>query len=254
VADGASSGRTASPFQVPRIEPFGDSAVLVVLGDAPDIAVNRRVHRLAAAVDDARRGGLLPAHGFADGERMSAFGRPVAGFASLLVPFDPAIVALEAVDAFVRSVLDGLPDEGATRPPGASPTPEPIEIPVRYGGDDGPDLIEVADLNGLRPSDVVELHAAGTYEVLFLGFGSGFGYLGLLPDEIVTPRRSTPRSRVPAGSVGIAGRQTCVYPFATPGGWNLIGRTSTTMWGPTRRDPALLAPGMRVRFVPARSS
>ena len=255
MADGARSRLVARWFEVPRIEPFGDSALLVVLGEDPDLAVNRRVHRLASAVDDARGGWRQPPAGSAERKPKPAVGRPVAGFTSLLVPFDPTIVAPEAVDAFVRSVLHALPDEGAASPPGdESPSREPVVIPVRYGGEDGPDLTDVADRNGLRPCDVVELHAATTYEVLFLGFGPGFGYLGVLPDEIVTPRRSTPRTRVPAGSVGIAGRQTCVYPFATPGGWNLIGRTSTTMWDPSRTDPALLAPGMRVRFVPAGSS
>src|SRR5207253_6512376 len=106
-------------------------------------------------------------------------------------------------------------------------------------------LAVVAERHGLRTSDVVELHSAATYEVLFLGFAPGFGYLGFVPDEIATPRLSTPRPRVAAGSVGIAGNQTCVYPFATPGGWNLIGRTGARMWDIGQAEPALLRPGQR---------
>ena len=128
----------------------------------------------------------------------------------------------------------------------------PIEIAVRYGGADGPDLEAVADLHGLRPADVADLHASAPYRVLFLGFAPGFGYLAGLPPSLSTPRRASPRERVPAGSVGIAGEQTAVYPLAMPGGWQLIGRTDAVLFDPTRDPPALLRPGAAVRFVPAR--
>jgi KipI family sensor histidine kinase inhibitor len=127
---------------------------------------------------------------------------------------------------------------------------EPIDIPVRYGGDDGPDLPFVAQHAGMSELDVISLHSAAEYVVFFLGFQPGFAYLGGLDPRIATPRRTHPRPRVPAGSVGIGGEQTGVYPIESPGGWQLIGRTEIVMFDPTRAQPSLLAPGDRVRFVP----
>jgi KipI family sensor histidine kinase inhibitor len=138
--------------------------------------------------------------------------------------------------------------------PEAGPDGDPVQtIAVRYGGDAGPDLDAVAERTGLTPSAVVELHASVTYLVHMLGFAPGFAYLGTLPAALELPRRAEPRTHVPAGSVAIAGRQTAVYPFATPGGWHLIGRTDEPMWDPGADPPARLRPGMRVRFVPART-
>ena len=125
-----------------------------------------------------------------------------------------------------------------------------MEIPVCYGGDFGPDLSEVAALHRSTPEQVIELHAATTYLVYFLGFVPGFAYLGELPEALVTPRLAAPRRRVPAGSVGIAGNQTGVYPFETPGGWRLLGRTPTPMFRAGANPQSLLSTGDRVRFVP----
>jgi inhibitor of KinA len=230
-----------------RYSPFGEAALLVTLGDRIDIDLNRRAHLLATAV------GLLR-------EQDPRLGRPVTGYASVLVPFDPLELDVAAAEAIVapsvQAALEAdleeeleaeLEADGATR--GRSRT---VTIVVRYGGADGPDLDEVAALHDLRPADVVALHADATYRVFMLGFAPGFGYLGPLPAELVTPRRATPRERVPAGSVAIAGAQTAVYPFATPGGWRLIGRTDQRMWDLAQRSPALLRPGDSVRFEPAR--
>ncbi len=126
-----------------------------------------------------------------------------------------------------------------------------VEIAVRYGGDDGPDLADVARLAKLDEQEVVLRHAAATYTVGFIGFSPGFGYLLGLPEELATPRLETPRTRIPAGSVAIGGAYTGVYPRATPGGWRLIGRTDLQLFDATREPPARLAPGDRVRFVPA---
>ena len=122
---------------------------------------------------------------------------------------------------------------------------------MRYGGDDGPDLDAVAMECGLSVDRVIELHVATAYEVLFAGFAPGFAYLGELPAELRVPRLATPRTRVPAGSVAIAGAMAAIYPQASPGGWRLLGRTDARLFDPTAMHPALLRPGDRVRFVPA---
>ncbi|HEY3590097.1 MAG TPA: 5-oxoprolinase subunit PxpB [Buttiauxella sp.] len=125
-----------------------------------------------------------------------------------------------------------------------------IEIPVIYGGSVGPDLLQVAEHCGLSASQVVEQHSSVDYVVYFLGFQPGFAYLAGLSSALVTPRRAEPRLMVPAGSVGIGGSQTGVYPLATPGGWQLIGQTSVKLFNPADEMPTLLAPGDTVRFVP----
>ena len=129
-------------------------------------------------------------------------------------------------------------------------TPRQIEIPVCYGGEFGPDLNDLAAIHGISPAQAIELHSSPVYLVYFLGFAPGFAYLGGLPEALTTPRLPTPRAKVPQGSVGIGGNQTAVYPFATPGGWRLIGRTPVAMF---RRDQArmsLLQIGDHVNFRP----
>ena len=130
------------------------------------------------------------------------------------------------------------------------PTSRSVEIPVIYGGSHGPDLAEVAEHCGLSVSQVVEQHSAAEYIVYFLGFQPGFAYLAGLAPTLITPRRAEPRLMVPAGSVGIGGSQTGIYPLATPGGWQIIGQTSLKLFNPTADKPTLLTPGDTVRFVP----
>ncbi|MEE9685669.1 5-oxoprolinase subunit PxpB [Lelliottia amnigena] len=125
-----------------------------------------------------------------------------------------------------------------------------IEIPVVYGGAGGPDLGEVARHAGLSEKQVVELHSSIEYVVWFLGFQPGFPYLGGLPEQLATPRRAEPRLQVPAGSVGIGGAQTGIYPLVSPGGWQLIGHTPLPLFDSKRDEPVLLRPGDTVRFVP----
>ena len=218
---------------LPRIESLGDAALLVTFGDAIDLELNERAHGLAAAVDRLRRS-----------EADARFGRAVPGYASALVPFDPLAVDPDEARAMVAGLL-------AEPAPASEPEEHGlIEIPVHYGGGDGPDLADVAALNDMSTSDVVDLHSEAEYRVFFLGFAPGFAYLGPLPERIAALRLATPRERVPAGSVGIAGAQTAVYPFAMPGGWRIIGRTDVPMWDLARDSPTLLRPGHRVRFVP----
>ena len=166
-----------------------------------------------------------------------------------------ALTVRELVPAARTVLLDGLTDPARTTaelkaaeiPPFAARTEAAVEIPVRY---DGPDLAEVAAHWGVTAREVARIHASTEFRVAFCGFAPGFGYLTGLPDRYDVPRRSTPRTAVPAGSVALAGEYTGVYPRSTPGGWQLIGTTDAVLWDHTRVPAALLSPGTRVRFVP----
>jgi inhibitor of KinA len=175
---------------------------------------------------------------------------PVAGirnlhpaYCSLLVKFDALRLWHDELEAILRQYLERLEEVNL-------PEPRRVEIPVCYGGEFGPDLAEVCAIHGMTPAQVIELHASAEYLVYFLGFVPGFAYLGELPKELLTPRLATPRRKVPAGSVGIAGNQTGVYPFATPGGWRLLGRTPLAMFRAERDGLSLLSIGDHVRFTP----
>jgi inhibitor of KinA len=164
-------------------------------------------------------------------------------YCSLLVKFDALKWRHEALEKELRKHLGRLEKVKL-------PEPREVEIPVCYGGEYGPDLDEVAALHGITPEQIIKLHTSTTYLVYFLGFVPGFAYLGELPKELVTPRLPTPRKKVPVGSVGIAGNQTGVYPFETPGGWRLLGRTPLAMFRTDREGLSLLSIGDRVRFAP----
>ena len=215
-----------------RIGRLGEDALLLEGGDgiAPD--ANARVHALARRLARQRPPWLRDI---------------VPGYASLALfvaedGFAGAEDPLAHAEAWLRPLLDGPADAVAA---GA----RLVEIPVRYGGADGPDLDAVARHAGLSPAEVVARHAAGDYVVAMLGFAPGFPYLLGLDPALATPRRATPRTRVPAGSVAIGGAQAGLYPQAGPGGWQLIGRTAIALFDPRRDPPSLLAPGDRVRFV-----
>lgn len=132
------------------------------------------------------------------------------------------------------------------------PEARDIDIPVCYGGDEGPDLNEVANYHGMTAKQVVECHCSANYVVYFLGFQPGFAYMGGMPKQLDTPRRADPRIAVAPGSVGIGGSQTGIYPLETPGGWQIIGRTSLKLFDPFAMPPTLLRPGDNVRFIPAK--
>lgn len=167
-------------------------------------------------------------------------------YCSLLIRFDALVADHEELENRVRPLLSVL-DEVALG------SPREVEIPVCYGGEFGVDLADVADTHGITPGQAIDLHSSATYTVDFLGFAPGFAYLSGLPTELATPRLASPRRRVPAGSVGIAGHQTGVYPFATAGGWRLIGRTPLSMFRADREPMSVLAIGDRVRFRPIRA-
>ncbi len=229
-------------LDLPQLEPFGDSALLVTFGTTMDVGLNARVHALAAAL--RARAGQEP-----------GWSVPVPGYSSLLVPYDPEQLTYPQVLSIVETTVGVLAAEddsvvGEADPRNVQREWVTIDVPVRYGGEAGPDLADVAARAGLTEAAVVGLHSGTLYRVFMLGFAPGFAYLGPLPAPLVLPRRATPRPRVPAGSVAIAGGQTGIYPLATPGGWHLIGHTAAPLWDAGRDPPALLRPGAWVRFVP----
>ena len=203
-----------------RLRPAGERGLLV---EVESLELVHRLHAALRALDPPGVVELVPA------------------YRTLLVVADPERA--------------GALDELAARLPALELSPadavagDPVEIPVRY---DGQDLPEVAGLTGLDAEEVVRRHTAPEYTVAFLGFSPGFPYLVGLDPALEVPRRDTPRTSIPAGSVGLAGGQTGIYPSASPGGWQLIGRTEVTLFDPGRDPPALLAPGGRLRFTVAR--
>lgn len=215
-----------------RLQALGDSAVVFSLGNEADRTVSRQVRAIASRLRCNPPAGV--------GEVLAAFGNVALFFEPGLTP-PPA----EALAAVVAEAAAG---------PAAAARPRVVEIPVLYGGEAGPDLPEVAAAAGLTPAAAVELHAGAEYFVRAIGFAPGFPYLGGLPPTLARPRRSTPRVRVPAGSVGIGGAQTGIYPHASPGGWNLIGRSPWRLFDPRETPPARLEVGDEVRFQPVAAS
>jgi KipI family sensor histidine kinase inhibitor len=214
----------------PIFSACGDAALLVTLGDRIDLSLNRRVRALARRLGEAPRPGLVST---------------VPGYTTLLVHYDPLLLdyeaALEWVKGETRRVQEGGDDD--------LPPPRRVDVPTFYGGERGPDLDFVAAHCGLSAAEVVRRHTARDYPVYLIGFAPGFPYLGGMDESIAAPRLPTPRLRVPAGSVGIAGAQTGIYSVDSPGGWRLIGWTPLKLWDPAHTPASLLAPGDVVRFV-----
>ena len=219
---------TVSAADVARFQPASDQSLLVCFGREITLEAHQSVMRLLRLLESEPVAGIRNLH---------------PAYCSLLIKFDPLKLGHEDLEAILQPYLDRL--EGVHLP-----EPRQVEIPVCYGGEHGPGLKEVAAMHGMTAEQVIELHSGRTYEVYFLGFVPGFAYLGELPAALATPRLATPRRRVPPGSVGIAGSQTGVYPFATPGGWRLLGRTPIKMFRPDRGAMSLLSIGDRVRFTP----
>ena len=205
-----------------------DQALQVSLGDGIALETHHRVRKLVRLLQAQPVPGVCNLH---------------PAYCSVLIRFNPLMTDHAAVERAVR-------ERGKSLEQIELPEPRIVEIPVEYGGAAGPDLPDVATLSGLSVDDVIRLHSAAHYLVYFLGFVPGFAYLGGLPNAIAVPRLAAPRKRVEAGSVGIAGSQTGVYPVPTPGGWRLIGRTPATMFSATRDPGALLMLGDEVRFCP----
>jgi inhibitor of KinA len=214
---------------LPRIVPLSESALTIEFGETID--------------PRTRMSRSWPSPPPWNGPGSRAFWRWCRPTVPLTVYFDPFRTDVATMTGHFRALMTAT-----NTPPLRAPTTH--TIPVWYGGSAGPDLGDVAKRAALMPEQVAALHASVLYRVYMLGFSPGFPYLGTVPDRIATPRLPTPRKQVAAGSVGIAGTQTGIYPHAGPGGWRIIGRTPVPLFSLTRPGPFLLAPGDQVQFVP----
>ncbi len=206
----------------------GEQGLVVEFGTSIDPGINHRVHRAGARIIAARIPGIIEI---------------VPTYRSVLVYFDPLTIGRRQLGERIRTLIgDGGAEEAAAK------TGRVIEIPVGYGGELGPDLDFVARHAGLAPDEVIAIHTSVPYLVYMIGFTPGFPYLGGMSERIATPRLEKPRTAIPAGSVGIAGGQTGIYPVASPGGWRIIGRTPVKLFDPAAADPFLFAAGDHLQF------
>ena len=214
-------------YEEPRFLSGGDRAIFIELGDSIDPDVNQRVRNLKLAIEKAGIPGVVES---------------VPAYRSLLVYFEPLQLNAPEFRETIGNLLKSLTS-------GESPERRLIEIPVTYGGEFGPDLELVASHNNLSDAEVVRIHSSARYLIYMIGFMPGFPYLGGMSPDIATPRKITPRLKIPAGSVGIAGNQTGIYPAESPGGWQIIGRTPLELFHPTREPPSILQAGDYLTFV-----
>jgi inhibitor of KinA len=215
-------------YEHPRYRIMGDRALLVELGDEISPSVNQAVRKLFLGLEERRLEGVVEL---------------VPSYRSLLIIYDPLETTLPGLQDAIAGLEERL--EGFQ-----IPLPRTFKIPVAYGGEYGPDLEWVAGYHKISPEKVIRIHAEATYQVYMIGFTPGFAYMGELPDSIATPRRETPRTAVPRGSVGIAQKQTGIYPVASPGGWQIIGRTPLRLFDPAQWPPTPLEMGDLVQFFP----
>ena len=208
------------------LKPLGDSAILIQLGDAINPALNARVHTLS---------GLL--------QTSPAVIETVPAYCTVLVHYDPLTTTYNQIKNIIEEKISLL-DDSTNRPS------RRLEIPILYGNASGLDFESVAATLALSPSELIRLHNEREYTVYMMGFTPGFPYLGILNEKLTLPRMSTPRTRVPAGSVAIADSQTGIYPVDSPGGWHIIGHTPLKLFDPTSETPFLFAPGDTVKFIP----
>ena len=206
----------------------GDSALSVEFGNEISPSINARVQALRIAIEQHPIPGVV---------------ETVPSYRALMVCYQPKRIGYERLVSRLKDMLDRL--DRIVIPPS-----EVLEIPVLYGGEMGPDLEFVAQHAGKTEAEVVEIHSAPEYLIYMLGFAPGFTYLGGMNQSIATPRLETPRICIPAGSVGIAGSQTGIYPVDSPGGWQLIGRTPVCLYNPDRAVPILPQAGQYIKFYP----
>ena len=218
-------------YDRPAFLPAGDMAIVVELGDEISVEINRRVRGLTDALERASIPGVFDF---------------LPTYRSVLVYYDPLATTAPEVESGIERLLEDAEESDA----GARHI---VHIPTLYGGEMGPDIAFVATHNGVDEQEVVSIHSSSDYLVYMMGFSPGFAYLGGLDQRLATPRLQSPRTEIPAGAVGIAETQTGVYPVASPGGWQLIGRTPLKLFDPGSEHPVLLSAGDYVRFVPIES-
>ncbi|MBN8583408.1 MAG: 5-oxoprolinase subunit PxpB [Anaerolineae bacterium] len=208
------------------LKPLGDSSILIQLGDEINPALNQRVHALSRLL-----------------QTITTIIETIPAYCTVLVHYDPLVTTYNQIKKLIEEKISLLDD--ATHRPSRR-----LEIPVLYGGASGLDFESVATALALSPSELIRLHSEREYTVYMMGFTPGFPYLGILNEKLTMPRMSTPRTRVPAGSVAIAGSQTGIYPVDSPGGWHILGHTPLKLFDPTSETPFLFAPGDIVKFIP----
>lgn len=223
-----------------EMRPLGEAAIIVEFGKCIHPDIHRKVKTFADYLENNAFPGMI---------------EYVSAFSSVTVFYDPVIVRKLPLNEFkddkplsyqiVASVLRSFLDKVNVT---EEQNPRIVEIPVCYGGEFGPDLAYVAQHNDLSAEEVIDIHTSGSYLVYMIGFAPGFPYLGGMSEQIAAPRRKSPRLSIPAGTVGIAGAQTGVYPIETPGGWQLIGRTPLALFRPQESSPSLLQSGDIIKF------
>lgn len=214
------------------IQSVADDSILITLGEHIDPALTPTIAHLGSLIEQVCADWLLDI---------------IPSYTTILVVYDPLAVDFRQAESVIRKLVSEQPleESGGTPKPNQTKT---HQLPVYYSHESGPDLQRIAQLNNISVQQVIDLHCADTYRVFALGFMPGFGFLGSVDERIATPRLDSPRSQVPAGSVGIANRQTAIYPAASPGGWNLIGRCPTQLFAPDTLS--LLRVGDEVQFYP----
>ena len=215
-------------YEKARFLPAGDKSLIIEFGDSISPEINKKIRNMYLAIEKSGLEGIL---------------EMVPTYRSLLLSYNPVKIRYSELCSRLRECEENLGDTG-------SEPAKVVEIPTVYGGEYGADIEFVAQHNNLSIDDVVKIHSSKDYLIYMLGFTPGFPYLGGMSEKIETPRLKTPRTKIPGGSVGIAGKQTGIYPIDSPGGWQLIGKTPVRLYDPFGEPPVLLNAGDYVRFVP----
>ena len=215
-------------FEKGRYLISGDKGLVVEFGNTISEAVNKKVRNLYLAIQKGHIEGIS---------------EMIPTYRSLLIHYNPLEIEIDDLIEKLMEIEKALDSIDL-------PKPRIIEIPTIYGGEFGEDINFVSEHNGISVDEVIKIHSSVDYLIYMLGFTPGFPYLGGMAEEIETPRLKIPRTKIPAGSVGIAGKQTGIYPIESPGGWQLIGRTPINLYDPKRQMPIILQAGDYIRFIP----